>query len=521
VNGFANNSLFSAAAGFATVFASFVSGVIVANLLGVHGSGMVAFAIWIAAMIAPIIDGGTALSVGRFPAELRGQDNKAAAHALPTVLAKRLLLYHLFGIAALAAFYWIWSDTSLVSQGLSGRDFTAGIPLMIILVVAALTSLQSFALFATAHLRSSHRFHTLATLASVSMITQIAAVYAGTHFYGVIGALAGYAAGQVCLAAATLSLIWRSAKVSPSLTSEVWRYGRFSWAANVCNTFVWSRIEILFLQVFWSYREVGWFSVALALSGLASQGPLLLTGAFLPMLAQKHGQDDKAGLQAAFTKGTRLLATLALPTCLGMAAVVPSLVALLYGPEFEPAVPAAMIIVTAAAFTITTVIGSHLVNALGRSDFIFFSSLSGALLSAIFGFLLIPVFGLVGAAISRAIVQLAMVAIGLWFITTRLGFSFPFGAFLRILLASLAAAGAAFVTIGAIGHLPGLVSAIALAAFTYVLCLRLFGATHADDIALARRLSASFPQPIARMADIVLSFIHPGSTGPLIITTTR
>jgi O-antigen/teichoic acid export membrane protein len=204
-----------------------------------------------------------------------------------------------------------------------------------------------------------------------------------------------------------------------------------------------------------------------------------------------------------------------------MAAVVPSLVTLLYGPEFEPAVPAAMIIVTAAAFTITTVIGSHLVNALGRSDFIFFSSLSGALLSALFGFLLIPVFGLVGAAISRAIVQLAMVAVGLWFITTRLGFSFPFNAFLRILLASLAAAGAAFVIIGAIGHLPGLFAAIAVATFTYVLCLRLFGATHADDIALARRLSAPLPKPIARMADIVLSFIHPGSIEPLIITTTR
>jgi O-antigen/teichoic acid export membrane protein len=521
VRSFASNSLFSAAAGLATVFASFVSGVIVANLLGVHGAGMVAFAIWIAAMLVPIIDGGTTLSVGRFPAELRGQDNNAAADTLPAVLARRLLLYHVLGATALAALYLIGTDAPLISKELSGRDFTAGISLIVVLVVAALTSLQSFALFSTAHLRSSQRFHTLATLACASMIAQIGAVYAGAHFYGVVGALAGYIAGQVCLAAATLSLIWRSGKVSPSLTSEVWRYGRFSWAANVCNTFVWSRIEILFLQVFWSYREVGWFSVALALSGLASQGPLLLTGAFLPMLARKHGQNDRAGLQNAFTKGTRLLATLALPTCLGMAAVVPSLVPLLYGPEFEPAVPAAMIIVTAAAFTITTVIGSHLVNALGRSDFIFFSSLSGALLSAIFGFLLIPVFGLVGAAISRAIVQLAMVAVGLWFIATRLGFSFPLGAFLRILLASLAAAGAAFVTVDAIGHLPGLFAAIAVAAFTYVLCLRLFGATHADDIALARRLCAPLPQPIARMADIALSFIHPGSIRPLIITTTR
>ncbi len=521
MNTFAIHSLFSAAAGLATVFASFVSGVIVANLLGVHGAGMVAFTIWIAAMLAPIIDGGTALSVGRFPAELRGQDNPVAAHALSGVLARRLLLYQALGVTALAAIYLISTDAPRVSRELAGGDFAAGIPVIVLFTVAALASLQSFALFGTAHLRSSHRFHTLATLASIGMIAQIGAVYAGAHFYGVPGALAGYAAGQLCLAAATLSLIWRAGEVSPSLSKEVWRFGRFSWAANVCNTFVWSRIEILFLQVFWSYREVGWFSVALALSGLASQGPLLLTGAFLPMLARKHGLDDRVGLQSAFTRGTRLLAMLALPTCLGMAALVPGLVTLLYGPAFEPAVPAAMIIVTAAAFTITTVIGSHLVNALGRSDFIFFSSLGGALLSVIAGFLLIPTFGLVGAAVSRAIVQLAMVAVGLWFITTRLGFSFPFGPFVRIGLASLAAALAAFLTVSATSHLPGLIAAIAVAICVYVLCLRLFGATHADDISLARRLSAPLPKPLARLADILLSFIHPGSRPPLIITPTR
>lgn len=190
MNTFAIHSLFSAAAGLATVFASFVSGVIVANLLGVHGAGMVAFTIWIAAMLAPIIDGGTALSVGRFPAELRGQDNPVAAHALSGVLARRLLLYQALGVTALAAIYLISTDAPLISRELAGGDSAAGIPVIVLFTVAALASLQSFALFGTAHLRSSHRFHTLATLASIGMITQIGAVYAGAHFYGVPGALA-------------------------------------------------------------------------------------------------------------------------------------------------------------------------------------------------------------------------------------------------------------------------------------------------------------------------------------------
>lgn len=517
---FASKSLYSAIAGLSTVFASFISGVIVANSLGVEGAGLVAFAVWITLIIAPVIDGGTALCAGRFPADLKGQNDDAAAYTLPGMMARRLFLYNVLAAAALAVLYLSGIAGFETQSGLPGTP-PADIPVSLFVIVAALTSLQSLAMFGTAHLRGSQNFRTLAVLTFASMVTQIACVYAGARLQGVSGAIAGYAAGQVLLALTTLWLLRRPGRISPALAREVGRYGRFSWAANVCNTFVWSRIEILFLQVFWSYREVGWFSVALALSGLASQGPLLLTGAFLPMFAQKHGKADRTGLQSAFSSGTRVLAILAFPACFGMAAVVPVLVGLLYGPEFEPAVPAAMVISAAAAFTITTVIGTHLVNALARSDFIFASSLAGAVLSGAAGILLIPGFGLVGAAVSRAVVQLAMIGLGIWFITRRLKFSYPFGSLFRILLAALVAAAIAFFTI-AIARTPaGLLVAILLSAIAYVICLRLFGAAHADDISLLRRLSASLPRPLGRVFDAVLSFIHPSSDRPLTFTPMR
>lgn len=520
MNTFASRSLYSAIAGLATVFASFLSGVVVANLLGVEGAGLVAFAVWIALVIAPVIDGGTALCVGRFPADLNGQNDAAAAYVLPGMLARRLFLYNVLGVGALAALYLFGMVRPDPQAALPGA-LTASLPVHLFVIVAALTSLQSLATFGTAHLRGSQNFRALAVLTFVSMITQITCVYAGARFDGISGAIAGYLAGQLFLAMTTLCLLWRPGQISPALAKDVGSYGRFSWAANVCNTFVWSRIEILFLQVFWSFREVGWFSVALALSGLASQGPLLLTGAFLPMFAQKHGQEDRAGLQSAFSSGTRMLAMLAFPACFGMAAIVPVLVSLLYGPEFEPAIPAAMVISAAAAFTITTVIGTHLVNALARSDFIFASSLAGAMLSGAVGFLFIPGFGLVGAAVSRAIVQLAMVGLGLWFITRRLKFSYPFASLSRILLAALMAAAIALFIVTMSRTLAGLLVAIPLSALVYVICVRLFGAAHTDDISLLRRLSGSLPRPLGRAFDAFLSFIHPSSDRPLNFTSMR
>ncbi len=508
---FAKMSMYSAVAGLSTVFSTFVSGVIVAKLLGVEGAGIVAFAVWLGLIITPVVDGGMALTVSRFLPDLKGQHDGAAIGALPGKLVRNLLVYNLLALAVLASFY-------LASAGplrnVAGRLFhgsSSGASIELILLVAALVVLQSFGLFGTAYLRGSQKFVGLAMLTSISMVSQILCVYLGGRFFGVPGAIGGYAVGQVFLAASAARLLLRRGEVSPQLSERTRRYSRFSWAANICNTFVWSRMEILFLQSFWGFREVGLFSVALALSALASQGPLLLTGAFLPMLAEKHGQNDRQGLQVAFESGTRLLALLAFPACFGMAAVVPVLLRLLYGPDFAPAIPASMIIVTAAGFSISTVIGTHLVNAVGRSDFIFWSSLVGALLSAALGFALIPDFGLIGAAICRTITQLAMIGFGLWFITSRLGFAYPFRSLARIMLASIAASLAAFVVVSLISDAGGLIIAIMLAILVYAVALRLFGAMHPNDVALTRRLCGSLPSPISGALQPILSFLVPGS----------
>jgi len=489
------------------MLASFISGIVVANLLGVEGTGMVVFAVWIALVAAPVVDGGTALSVGRFQAVLKGQQDMAAAHALPGLLARRLLLYNGLGVSLFAALY-LMGETSVLRLP-SAEDPAAGIPPLLAMGVASLTLLQSLALFGTAYLRGSRRFVVLAALGLVSMGVQIAAVYAGIRLAGVVGAIAGYGLGQVLLSVVTLRLLWRSGIVQPSLLREVRRYGRFAWAANVCNTFVWSRIEIFFLQFFWTYREVGLFSVALALAALASQGPLLLTSAFLPMLSEKHGQGDRAGLQRAFSGGTRLLAILAFPACFGLVSIVPVLVGILYGYSFEPAVPATMVIAAAAAFSTSAVIGTHLVNALARSDFIFFSSLAGAVMSVLLGLLLIPDNGLIGAAAARAMTQLAMTGLGLWFITRRLNFSYPSGYLLRILAATLAASVCAYFATTLIGSIAGLFAAVAAFIPIYVAGLRLFRAVHPEDAEMMRGLSRSLPRPFARLIHYLLLFVRP------------
>src|SRR5579871_295806 len=60
---FARNSAFGTLAGLAGAFGSFFSSIILARILGVEGSGTVAFALWLATLVATIADLGVNASL--------------------------------------------------------------------------------------------------------------------------------------------------------------------------------------------------------------------------------------------------------------------------------------------------------------------------------------------------------------------------------------------------------------------------------------------------------------------------
>lgn len=506
---FLKKSTGSAIAGAATLLAGFISTVVVANLLGVEGAGLVAFAVWLSVVLAPVIDGGTSLSVLRFFADRTGRKDHQGAQALAGFLLRRLLGFAI--VAAIAAV-----AIAVIAPGAARDAVRTLFPAVdiatatgLVALVVALTLAQALATFTISYHRGAQAFGFLAKIAAVAFALQVAAVTIGTLFYGATGAVAGYVLGQTTLALFALPLVLHRAPLEPLLRREIWQYGRYAWAANMCNIFVWSRMEILFLQLYWGAAEVGLFSVAVALAALASQGPLLLTGAFLPVLAAHNSRGDKEAVQKVFSNGTTIVALLALPACFGMAAIAQPMIVLLYGPDFAAAGTATAIILVAAAISVSSTIGTHLVNALGRSDFIFWSSIAGAVVAVALGFLLIPEFGLVGAALTRASVQIAAVMLGIWFITRRLRYAYPFARLIRLTLAAAAPAGAAFAVTQLVAGPLGLLEAILAGLVVYPLSLRLFGALGPDERAAIIHFAERFPPFSRPAANAFVSFLAP------------
>jgi O-antigen/teichoic acid export membrane protein len=287
------------------------------------------------------------------------------------------------------------------------------------------------------------------------------------------------------------------------------RYALYAWAGALSGTFVWSRAELFFLQQSSGSAAVGLLTVAVTLANLASQGPMLLTAGLLPYFAANFGKGATGEMKAAYAAATRVLAFIVLPVCFGLAGVLPTALPLVYGAAFADAIPAATMLVLAAGIGAAASVSTTLVMAMDRSDFVFASGFISAILAVAAGLVVIPVFGLMGAAWARAVIQLAAVAMGAGFVVWRLGFPLPIADLARLLLAA-AICGLTARAVLALSHdALALIPAIAAGALSYAAAVRLLGALHPGDAERLRLLCRAFPERVRSGAERVIGLLAP------------
>ncbi|GJE62692.1 oligosaccharide flippase family protein [Methylobacterium trifolii] len=501
----ARNSLLSAMASLATTLAAAGSTIIVARILGVERTGVVTLALWLVTIAVTVASLGLPTAMTRYIAESHdGTVQRALARRFlwPTVAAAGVT-FAVFASPALAL--WI-EATDVVWAALAGEDRQTRVAIW--LVLGAATTAQVLGQYRLGVLRGQQEFRAAAVVTLWAFALQMAATLAGCLTFGTLGALAGYALGAVPAALSCLATRGCALRPSSEIVARVRRFALYAWAGSVMSAFVWARIEIYFLQRFEGFEAVGLFTAGLTLASLATQGPLLLTGALLPHFAKAHASGKVDHLREAYASATRLIAFLVFPAGLGLAAIMPVVMPLVFGEAFRPAVPVASLLVVASAIGAASVVGSHLVNALERSDFVFYCSLCGAMLAVGAGFTLVPVFGLMGAGAARALIQLTMVAAGLWFITRKLGYRAPLRELAKLFLAAGLAALAARLCLILIPGRWALAAAIPAAMITYVIGVRALRALTRTDTDRLRSAVSLLPRPLSLCGRPVLMLIR-------------
>ncbi len=397
-----------------------------ARLLGPDGFGSIAYTIWIIEIVTVITSLGLDKSLTRFLADLAGGNQQQIADTFARWTCKRLMMLMIPALLIGAMFFSVSSPYDHTVENM-----------IIFIILFCFRYLQNIN---QAWLTGCQRYDTLVKLNTAAALFMLLAIIIGTYYYGINGALAGYTCGAVVPAMYCLTLLRKpaiAAQLPENIQTRIRNYSFNTWVAMIVTIVigVGSRTEIFFLERFWSEREVGLFTIGLTLTMLVSQTSMLFSRAFLPHFAQLAGSREQQRIADTYHFATRMFALVLFPMAFGIAGLMPVLMLLVFGPEFEPAVPYAVVLAATGAMSFSN-IGSSLVYGLERSRFIAVIGGVAAILSLGLSLLVIPVWGAWGAVWARAGVQCSIVLIGMWYIAARLHCPVPLSQLARTMLAA-------------------------------------------------------------------------------------
>jgi O-antigen/teichoic acid export membrane protein len=240
------------------------------------------------------------------------------------------------------------------------------------------------------------------------------------------------------------------------------------------------RVDLLFLGALRGAREVGWYGSVYTVMDGAVMLPHTVNGSLGPTISANFGRGDLETVRRLYHRGLKYLIILGLFLGAVLAVLAGPFVALVYGGEYAPAVPALVLLALSIPFVFvrsnTTEVLDN-VDLRGMSLKVF---ALGLVINVVLNTLLVPSYGHVGAAGATLMTEVAL-AVGMGAGLARAGYRVGVRSLLRApVLAIVPATGIMW----ALQGLP--VLAALTGAVTYVAALTVAGAWDEKDVRLFR-----------------------------------
>lgn len=166
------------------------------------------------------------------------------------------------------------------------------------------------------------------------------------------------------------------------------------------------QIDILMLGFFKEAKDVGLYSSGQKIIGLLYTLPAILAIGLFPTLARSAGRRDNGKSKLLAEKGITLILFFAIPMVVGGVILGDQIIILLYGQEYLPGANAfRILILTLLAIFPGTIIGNY-IFAYDQQKRLAPNTLIGSVSNVIFNVILIPLYGIIGAAIATVSAQL-------------------------------------------------------------------------------------------------------------------
>jgi len=245
-----------------------------------------------------------------------------------------------------------------------------------------------------------------------------------------------------------------------------------------------SQLNTLILSATNTIENVGWFASPSTLIGMAMLIPAVFMRAVFPVFS-RYSQRSAGALQATYQKSFTYLLILGLAVSVGTFLTAGRLIPLVFGEGFEESVPVLQILAWQPIFGFVGHVNGNLLIATGRERFFMVSEGLFAGLYALLGFTLVPLMGIIGAAIA----VVAPTAVGFFFYSIYchrvLGLALPWKRILAATVAALLMAVAVYSALQLGVNFFAIVLLIAPA--IYAAALALLGVLSREDVSLLKQ----------------------------------
>jgi O-antigen/teichoic acid export membrane protein len=450
---------------------------IVARRLGAAGFGVLALALTIASFLAEGCDLGLDYGVLRFGAIVRGAGEPGRFRA---ILRPSLVGSVVIGGAA--------GIVLALGSGVAAHVFhqphlaPALVPLALTVPFTATTEIMQAALRAL-----GRPVRTVVSTSAVNPGLRVLTA-AAVVFFLPTAAAAAWAYFLTEAVTFVITGLMMRGLVPPSEGSafSLRTLYRFSMPMSLNRILLYSnnQTEVFFLGLLAPTATIGIFSVARRLSVLVGSALMTsITLLFNPLVADLHHSERTRELDAIFKTATRWMVTLALPVSL-VFMLFPADVMKAFFPKADLRTGAVALVILALGQLVNVGTGttSNLQAMAGYAKLTLLNSLLFLSMSIVFDLLLIPPFGLVGAAIANSSSLIVVNVVRLWQIWRNLGLVPYDGSFLRPVVAAIPASFAAKVLVPElhIGGAGGLLVRIGALGIVYVLTLVALGVEPID-----------------------------------------
>ena len=270
------------------------------------------------------------------------------------------------------------------------------------------------------------------------VVITVALIYYG---FGVAGAVIGVVLASVGYC---LFLIWTTRKYFgitfsnySQTTKKLLKFGAQIFGANAINMINY-QADTLLIGYFLTATDVGHYAVAVGLSRFFWIIPQAVQTITYPTTSEYWTKNNHAALQKMIAKSMKNTACVLLPIGLGVGFFAREIITFIFGEEFIYAVLPLQILLIGTSINGSTsrAIGGSL-SAVGRPDLDLKKVSISALSNIILNILLIPYFGIVGAAIATAVSLSITSALGMFLIIKTVQIKIDFKWYTKTLLVTL------------------------------------------------------------------------------------